>query len=179
MPPKTESAVGKKRVRKELLDMNRKIKSKKYIKFIAAIIILLLILNYRRIYDGVLFQCYDIDKINFSNSPNFDVLVTDGEYESDIVRIENEEQRQKLVSLINSLDLIKKSPDINIEHNKYAFIYVSDRNIGVIGVAGNYIKIWPKDSDDSNFTTYYILNSDYNIITDTNEIYRYLKKLVL
>lgn len=157
--------------------MNRKIRFKKYIKFIVVIITLLLILNYRHIYDGILIQCYDVDKINLSNSSTFEVLVIDGEYRSDVVQIENEEQKQELVSLINSLSLMKKSPDINIEHSKYAYIYLNDENIDVIGVAGNYIKIWPKDSDDSNFTTYYIFNSDYSIVTDTNEIYRYLKSI--
>ena len=153
--------------------MNRKIEFKKYIKFIVAIITLLLILNYRHIYDGILIQCYDVDKINLSNSSTFEVLVIDGEYRSDVVQIE----KQELVSLINSLSLMKKSPDINIEHSKYAYIYLNDENIDVIGVAGNYIKIWPKDSDDSNFTTYYVFNSDYSIVTDTNEIYRYLKSI--
>ena len=60
--------------------MNRKIEFKKYIKFIVAIITLLLILNYRHIYDGILIQCYDVDKINLSNSSTFEVLVIDGEY---------------------------------------------------------------------------------------------------
>lgn len=159
------------------MNMNRKIKFKKYIKLIAVIMTLLLILNCRHIYDRILIQCYDVDKINLSNSSTFEVLVIDGEYESDIVPIKNAEQKQEFASLINSLNLIKKSPTINIEHNKYAFIYLYDRNIDVIGVSGNYIKIWPRNSDESNYTTYYILNSDYNVITDTNKIYRYLKRL--
>lgn len=157
---------------------NDMIKLKKYIKLAVSIILVLAIMNYQNIYDSMVAKFYDVNSINLSESCSFAILVINGDNRSDLVKIEDEEQTKELIELMNSLILIKKSPCINIDHNKYAYIYLNDKNIDVIGVTGNYIKIWLKGGDDTNFTTYYILNSDYNVITGTNRIYKYLKELI-
>ena len=98
----------------------------------------------------------------------------------EIVKIDNKEDIKEIFDYLNSLELVEcEHPSHYFGDNGYMHIYIygEEEQLNVITISPRYLYLTKKSYNWTN-KVYYIKNAGYNPITQNNNIYKNLKKII-
>lgn len=97
-----------------------------------------------------------------------------------MIKIDDKEDIKEIFKYLNSLELVECEPPSHyFDTNKYTYlaIYGKEEQLNVITISSRYLYITKKAYNWTN-KVYYIKNAGYNPITQNNNIYKNLKKII-